>query len=124
MMTVTLKALRAVALCSMVLSGILHAQVWKDWSPTSTNTELEYRWQALPNMRQCYLEFRDKHQGKGNTTFDVGVDYKSTALDQKGAPMIKTDTEHIVTTSMSVGTARVTECLAVSEVRASVAQRH
>jgi hypothetical protein len=118
-----MKALRSAALSIILLSGILSGQVWSDWTSTSTNPELQYRSQAVPNMRHCYLEFRDTKQGKGNTTFDVAVDYTSSALNENGAPIVKTDTEHIVTTPTHVGTARIPECLAVSVVRASVVQR-
>jgi len=53
----------------------------------------------------------------------VAVDYRSTALKENGDPSMKTDSEHIVTTHTHVGTARIPECLGVSEVRASFVQR-
>jgi len=118
-----MKAVRNVVLTLIFLSGMLSGQAWSDWTSTSTYPELQYRSQALPNMRSCYLEFRDKNQGKGNTTFDVAVDYRSTALKENGDPSMKTDSEHIVTTHTHVGTARIPECLGVSEVRASFVQR-
>jgi hypothetical protein len=119
-----MRALRSAILSIILLTEILSGQVWSDWRSTSTNPELEFRSQVLPNMGHCYLEFRDKNQRKGNTTFDAAVDYKSTAVKENGEPITKSDTEHIVTTPAQVGTARITECLGVSEVHASVVQRH
>ena len=119
-----MKILRTLPLSVIFLAGILSGQGWSSWTSTATNPELEYRAQPVPNMRNCYLEFRDKRQGSGNTTFDVAIDYRSTTLDQDDEPIAKTDTEHVVTTPTHVGTARVSECLGVSQVRASVVQRH
>lgn len=118
-----MKALRSVGLFLILFTGILRGEVWSDWTSTATNPELVYRSQVSSNMRNCYLEFRDKNQGKGNTTFDVAVDYRSTVQDANGDLIMKTDTEHIVTTPTRTGTARIPDCLGVSEVRASFVQR-
>ena len=110
------------ALLLFALTPSLNAQVWSDWVPTSMNTQLEYRSQIFPNMRQCYLEFRDKQQGKSITTFDVSIDFKYA--DPNGNLKVKTDREHVVTMPAQVGTVRVVDCVGVSEVRAGSVQRH
>ncbi len=114
--------LRITAFSLFVLTQSLNAQVWSDWVPATMNTQLEYRSQIFPNMRQCYLEFRDKQQGKGTTTFDVSIDYKYA--DPRGNLNIKTDREHVVTMPTQAGNVRVVECVGISEVRASSVQRH
>jgi hypothetical protein len=119
-----MKIHRNLPLSIIFVAGILNAQGWSNWTTTATNPELEYRAQPVPNMHNCYLEFRDKNQGSGNTTFDVAIDYGSTTLKDDGEPTVKTDTEHVVITPTHVGTARVTECLGVSKVSASFVQRH
>jgi hypothetical protein len=122
--TVTLKALRFAVLSLVLFSQILSAQVWSDWAATTKNTEMEYRSEVLPNMRQCYMQFRDTHQGKGNTTFDADVTYQSSVLTPDGHPIMKKDTEHIVTTPTQVGNARIPECTAITEIAASFVQHH
>ena len=116
------RACRILALSLIALVQPLTAQTWSDWIPTSMNTQIEYRLQVFPNMRQCYLEFHDKQQGKGTTTFDVSIDYKFA--DPNGNLNVKTDREHVVTLPSQVGTVRVVDCVGVSEVRASTVVRH
>lgn len=118
-----MRTARYMTLLILVLAGITSAQVWSDWTATDTNPELEYRSQISSNMRNCHLEFRDKRLGKGNTTFDVSIDYRSTTQDANGDLIMKNDTEHIVITPTSVGTARIPECLGISQVRVSFLQR-
>lgn len=118
------KTFGAVFLSLLVFAGALFGQTWSDWSGATKNADIKYRSQVFDNAKACYLEFRDEQQGRGNTTFDVDVDFKSTDLNANEEPIQKTDTEHIVTTPGRVGTSRISNCSAVTGARASLVQRH
>ena len=119
-----MRMFRAVAISVLILAGTLVAQVWTTWVSTSTNVEILYRSQPFANAKACYVEFRDDKQGRGNTTFDAVVDYKSAELDSNGKPVAKTDSQHIVVTPTHVGSSRISNCSEVVDVHASFVRRH
>jgi hypothetical protein len=104
-------------------TGVL-AQLWTDWSPTSDNSGIVYRSQSFPNQKACYLEFRDPQQGKGNTTFDVAVSYKSTDLNEHGQPTEKSDTEHVAVPPTRNASSRISNCDSVTDAKVNFVQRH
>jgi hypothetical protein len=122
----------AVAVSMVLLAGLGFAQKQTDWINTSNSPEIQYRVQLFDDAKTCYLDFRDKKQGKGYTTFDAAVDYKSMDSDSNGDPnsnsqsstKIKTETEHIVTASSQTGSARISDCSGISEIRVNYIQRH
>jgi hypothetical protein len=109
---------------ALFLAGTLCGQQQSDWVPASNNPDILYRDQVFDRATACYLEFRDKKQGTGYTTFDVAVDYNSTDLNSDGKPMMKTDSEHIVTAPSHAGTSRISNCSALVAARVSSVQRH
>jgi hypothetical protein len=109
----------------MCLSALaLSGQQQTDWMGTSNDPDIQYRVQVFEGSKACDLEYRDRKQGTGYTTFDVNVDYKSTELDSDNHPKTKTETEHIVTAPTHTGSSRISECMAVVEARVSFVQRH
>jgi hypothetical protein len=108
----------------LLLSGIQFADQTTDWASTLTNPEIQYRSQVFDNSQACYLEFRDQKQGSGYTTFDAAVDYKSTELAPDGKPIVKTDSEHIVTSRAQTGSSRISNCSGAVAVRLNYVQRH
>jgi len=112
------------AAVSLVLSGTLFGDQQTDWFATSTNPEIQYRFQVFDNSKACYVEFRDQQQGSGPTTFDVAVDYTTADLNANKEAPTKTDTEHIVTTPTHAGSSRISNCSGVVAARASYVQRH
>jgi hypothetical protein len=107
----------------LVMSVALLAQKQTDWAPTANNPDIQYRVQVFERSKACDLEYRDQKQGSGYTTFDVGVDYKSTELDSSNQPKTKSETHHIVTAPGHTASARIVECMAVVSARVSVVQR-
>jgi hypothetical protein len=122
----------AVAGLMVFLAGPGFAQKQTDWINTSNSPEIQYRVQLFDDAKTCYLDFRDKKQGKGYTTFDAAVDYKSMNSDSNGdsnsnsqqSVKIKTETEHIVTASSQTGSARISDCAGISEIKINYIQRH
>jgi hypothetical protein len=108
---------------ALVLTAALLGQQ-TDWLPASNNPDIRYRDQVFDRAKACDLEFRDLKQGPGYTTFDAAVDYNSTDLNSDGKPILKTDGEHIVTSTTHNGSARIPNCSAVVEARVSFVQRH
>jgi len=120
-----IKNLSCCFLLVLALTGSMLGQSWSEWGSTKNVPEIKYRVQVLENAQACYLEFRDDQQGKGSTTFDVNVDYRPVDVDSnKTPPPPKTETEHLVTTPGRAATARISDCSAVTEARASYIQRH
>jgi hypothetical protein len=109
---------------TLFLAGMLCGQQQTDWVSASNNPDILYRDQVFDRAKACYIEFRDQKQGTGYTTFDVAVDYNSTDLNSDGKPMMKTDSEHIVTTPSHTGTSRISNCSALVAARVSLVQRH
>jgi hypothetical protein len=118
--------IRRFALAGLVLllTGILFANETTDWVGTATNPEIQYRSQVLENAQACALEFRDQQQGRGSTTFDAEVDYKSITVDSEGHPLTKTDRENIVVTPTQAGNSQIASCAGVLAVRLSFVQRN
>jgi hypothetical protein len=114
----------AVVVSILLLAGTPLGQLQTDWIKASNNPDIQYRVQALDQMKACYLEFRDQKQGAGYTTFDAAMDYNSTDLNSDGKPVMKTDTEHIVTAPTHTGSSRIPNCVAVVDARVSFVQRH
>lgn len=120
--------LSAILISIPFLTGLILAQKQTDWTNTSNSPEIQYRVQLFDDAKTCYLDFRDKKQGKGYTTFDAAVDYKSMDSDSnsnsQSSTKIKTETEHIVTASFQTGSARISDCAGISEIRVNYIQRH
>jgi hypothetical protein len=124
--------LSAILISIPFLTGPILAQKQTDWINTSNSPEIQYRVQLFDDAKTCYLDFRDKKQGKGYTTFDAAVEYKSIDSDPNGDPnsnsqqsaRIKTETEHIVTASSQTGSARISDCTGISEIKVNYIQRH
>jgi hypothetical protein len=114
----------AVAMFMFLFAGNLLSQQQTDWVNASNSPEIQYRPQVLDQSKACYLEFRDQHQGDGYTTFDASVDYKSTELNSEKEPVMKTDSEHIVTAPTHTGSSRISGCSGVMEVRVNFLRRH
>jgi hypothetical protein len=118
----------AVAVSMVLLAGLGFAQKQTDWINTSNSPEIQYRVQLFDDAKTCYLDFRDKKQGKGYTTFDAAVDYKSMDSDSnpnsQPSTKIKTETEHIVTASSQTGSARISDCSGIAEINVNYIQRH
>lgn len=112
------------AVCLILLAGSLVGQQWTDWSPTSDSSGIQFRSQAFANAKACYIEFKDPQQGRGNTTFDAAVDYRSLDLNADNEPIAKTETEHIVVPPSRNGSARISNCSSVTDARVSLIQRH
>jgi hypothetical protein len=126
------RKLSAILTSILFLTGLILAQKQTDWINTSNSPAIQYRVQLFDDAKTCYLDFRDKKQGKGYTTFDAAVDYKSMDSDSNGDPnansqasaKTKTETEHIVTASSQTGSARISDCAGISEIRVNYIQRH
>jgi len=120
--------LSAILISIPFLTGLILAQKQTDWINTSNSPEIQYRVQLFDDAKTCYLDFRDKKQGKGYTTFDAAVDYKSMDSDSnpnsQPSTKIKNETEHIVTASTQTGSARISDCAGISEIRVNYIQRH
>jgi len=118
----------AVAVSMVLLAGLGFAQKQTDWINTSNSPEIQYRVQLFDDAKTCYLDFRDKKQGKGYTTFDAAVDYKSMDSDSnpnsQPSTKIKTETEHIVTASSQTGSARISDCSGIAEIKVNYIQRN
>ncbi len=118
----------AVVVSMVLLAGLGFAQKQTDWINTSNSPEIQYRVQLFDDAKTCYLDFRDKKQGKGYTTFDAAVDYKSMDSDSnpnsQPSTKIKTETEHIVTASSQTGSARISDCSGIAEINVNYIQRH
>ncbi len=109
----------------MILSALaLSGQQQTEWMGTSNDSDIVYRVQVFEGLKACDLEYRDRKQGTGYTTFDVNVDYKSTELDSDNHPKAKSETEHIVTAPTHTGSSRISQCTAVVETHVSFVQRH
>jgi hypothetical protein len=118
------RALCAAAMFALLLVVALSGQQQSDWTSASNDPDIQYRVQAFDTSKACELEYRDRKQKTGYTTFDVNVDYKSTELDSDNHPKTKTETEHITTAPSHTGSSRISECIAVVEARVSFVQRH
>jgi hypothetical protein len=120
--------LSAILISIPFLTGLILAQKQTDWINTSNSPEIQYRVQLFDDAKTCYLDFRDKKQGKGYTTFDAAVDYKSMDSDSDSnsqqSAKIKTETEHIVTAPTQTGSARISNCSGISEINVNYIQRH
>lgn len=114
----------AVATLVLLLSGTLFANEATNWAGTPTNPEIQYRSQVYDDAQACVLEFRDQDQGRGYTTFDAAVDYKSTEVNPEGQPITKTDRENIVTAPTHTGSSRISKCSGVIAVHVTFVQRH
>jgi hypothetical protein len=120
----------AVAVLMVLFARLGFAQKQTDWINTSNSPEIQYRVQLFDDAKTCYLDFRDKKQGKGYTTFDAAVDYKSMDSDSDSnsnsqqSVKIKTENEHIVTASTQTGSARISDCAGISEIKVNYIQRH
>ena len=116
----------AVAVSMVLFAGLGFAQKQTDWINTSNSPEIQYRAQLFDDSRACYLEFRDKKQGKGYTTFDAAVDYKwmDPQSESQQSMKTKTENEHIVTTPTQTGSARISECSGIVEIKVNYIQRH
>jgi hypothetical protein len=118
----------AVVVSMVLLAGLGFAQKQTDWINTSNSPEIQYRVQLFDDAKTCYLDFRDKKQGKGYTTFDAAVDYKSMDSDSnpnsQPSTKIKTETEHIVTASSQTGSARISDCSGIAEIKVNYIQRN
>jgi hypothetical protein len=118
----------AIAVSMVLLAGLGFAQKQTDWINTSNSPEIQYRVQLFEDAKTCYLDFRDKKQGKGYTTFDAAVDYKSMDSDSdsnsNSQSSTKTENEHIVTASSQTGSARISDCSGISEIKVNYIQRH
>jgi hypothetical protein len=121
--THVMKTVCAAVASLVLLAGTLLGDAQTGWVPTSTNREIQYRSQVFDNSKACYLEFRDQQQGASSTTFDVAVDCTSTDLDADQKPLMKTETEHIVTTPTHTGGSRISNCSGVVAARVSPPQR-
>lgn len=136
------QALRTFAVTIFLLTVSMWGQQWTNWSGTSNNFNITYRYRLFPNSKSCDIAYRDQNQGDGNTTFDAAVDYETTpdpnypspnkdpnntnphGPDPRNARVTKTDSEHIVTTTNHTGSAQIPNCFAITEVRVSFVQRH
>jgi hypothetical protein len=119
------KTLFSLAGLLLVLSGTpFAADEFTDWTNTTTNPEIQYRTQVYESSKTCFLEFRDKQQGDGPTTFDAEVDYKSKDPQHNNEMVDRTDRENIVTTSSHNGGSRIANCFGVMAVRLNLVQRH
>ncbi len=122
--------LRVAAVSMVLLAGLGFAQKQTDWINTSNSPEIQYRVQLFDDAKTCYLDFRDKKQGKGYTTFDAAVDYKSMDSDSDSnsnsqqSTKIKSENEHIVTAATQTGSARISDCSGISEIKVNYIQRH
>ncbi|MFZ1010559.1 MAG: hypothetical protein WAN65_27210 [Candidatus Sulfotelmatobacter sp.] len=122
--------LRVAAVSMVLLAGLGFAQKQTDWINTSNSPEIQYRVQLFDDAKTCYLDFRDKKQGKGYTTFDAAVDYKSMDSDSDSnsnsqqSVRIKSENEHIVTAATQTGSARISDCSGISEIKVNYIQRH
>ncbi len=119
-----MKKAHAVVVSMLLLVAMLPSQQQSDWTGASNNPEIQYRVQVFETSQACDLEYRDRKQGTGYTTFDVNVDYKSTELGPDNHPKTKTETEHITTAPSHTGSSRISECIAVVEARVNFVQRH
>jgi hypothetical protein len=119
-----MKKAHAVAVSMFLLAATLPSQQQSDWTAASNDPDIQYRAQVFDTSKACDLEYRDRKQKTGYTTFDVNVDYKSTELDSDNHPKTKTETEHITTAPSHTGSSRISECIAVVEARVSFVQRH
>jgi len=137
------QVLCAVGMTVFLLSGNLWGQQWGDWGGAANNSTIGYRYRVLNNRKTCDLEFKDQNQRNGYTTFDAAVDYQTTTDTNSTAPnsgnpdntppsnnrapnntrVMKTDGEHIVTTTTHNGSAQIPNCFVVNEVRVSFIQR-
>jgi hypothetical protein len=120
---------RPVIVSTLLLCGLASAQKQTDWMNVSNSPEIEYRVQLFEDAKTCYLDFRDKKQGKGYTTFDAAVDYKWADPQQddqqnQQSQKIKTETEHLTTAPTQTAGARISECSGVAEIKVNYIQRH
>jgi hypothetical protein len=118
------------AVQTLVCAGILFGQQQPqkspqrtDWISTTNEQDIQFHPQIFDSSKVCYVEFRDKQQGSGRTTFDAAVDYTSGDLNSDKPAAIKTDSEHIVTTSTHNGSSRISNCSGIVSARASFVQR-
>jgi hypothetical protein len=116
----------AIFLLMLFLAGLGFAQKQTDWMNASNSPEIQYRVQLFDDAKTCYLDFRDKKQGKGYTTFDAAVDYKwmDPQSDTQQSMKNKTENEHIVTAPTQTGSARISECSGIAEIKVNYIQRH
>lgn len=118
------KAIYAVTVQLLLWAATLGGQQRTDWISTLTEPDIQYRPQIFDTSKVCYVEFQDKQQGSGPTTFDVAVDYTSTESNPNRQPAIKTDSEHITTTATQTGSSRIANCSGIVAARASFVRRH
>jgi len=108
----------------MLLAATAVSQKQSDWTSSWNNTDIAYRSQVFDNMKACYVEFRDQKQGKGVTTFDADVQFRSTVLTADKQPTLKNETEHVVIAPSQTGNARIHDCAAILKVNVSLVERH
>jgi hypothetical protein len=121
-----LRKLDVTAMSILLLAGLGFAQKQTDWINTSNSPEIQYRVQLFEDAKTCYLDFRDKKQGKGYTTFDAAVDYKwmDPQSESQQSMKTKTESEHITTAPTQTGSARISECSGIAEIKVNYIQRH
>jgi hypothetical protein len=118
--------LSAIFVSVLLLTGLILAQKQTDWVNASNSPEIQYRVQLFDDAKTCYLDFRDKKQGKGYTTFDAAVDYKwiDPQSESQQSMKTKTENEHLVTAPTQTGSARISECSGIAEIKVNYIQRH